>query len=212
MPVCSVSECGRATVARGLCTRHYQRLKNHGSPHVKLTLKGEPVTDRFWLRVERGAECWIWTGAKTEDGYGRLWGIDKEARAHRLSYEMNVGPIPDGLDVLHRCDTPACVRPEHLFVGTQLDNARDMHAKGRANLPARSGEHHWTKRKPDRVARGSGKTKSHLTEALVAEIRSRYARGGMSQREMARQYQLGYKNLNLILNNRTWTHAQQGTP
>ncbi len=76
--------------------------------------------------------CYLWTGKKNKNGYGRIKVNGKEQAAHRVSYAIANGAIPDGMCVLHRCDTPACVNPEHLFAGTVIDNLRDMHAKGRA--------------------------------------------------------------------------------
>ena len=80
--------------------------------------------------VERG-DCWIWTGSSTKDGYGVLTIGRKQHRAHRVAYQEFVGDIPAGNVVCHRCDTPLCIRPEHLFIGSPKDNTQDMLAKGR---------------------------------------------------------------------------------
>lgn len=91
-----------------------------------------PPVDRFWAHVAKGPECWLWSGAPTSTGYGKLafpgggW-----QSAHRFSWELHNGPVPDGLQVLHHCDVPLCVNPSHLFLGTHLDNMADMRAKGR---------------------------------------------------------------------------------
>lgn len=86
-------------------------------------------------------ECVIWPGAKSELGYGRLRHQGKTRQAHRLAYEIHVGPIADGLFVCHRCDTPSCVNPAHLFLGTARDNVLDMCAKGRENPRGRRVTH-----------------------------------------------------------------------
>jgi hypothetical protein len=78
--------------------------------------------------------CWLFTGGKSPDGYGKLKILGKTVRAHRAYYEFYVGKIPDGLLVCHSCDVPICVNPEHLWVGTQLDNERDKTEKGRRPL------------------------------------------------------------------------------
>lgn len=89
-----------------------------------------PLADRFWSKVDRSADCWLWTGARTPTGYGALHG--QERLAPRMAWTLSVGPIPMGLQVLHRCDNPPCVNPDHLWLGTQQDNMADMIAKGRA--------------------------------------------------------------------------------
>ena len=92
------------------------------------------LSDRFWQYVEREPTgCWLWTGARIHSGYGsfRLSRPPRTVVAHRLSWEMDHGPIPMGLWVLHHCDVRACVRPAHLFLGTNLDNVRDCTLKGR---------------------------------------------------------------------------------
>jgi hypothetical protein len=100
--------------------------------------KARPVAERFWEKVQKGGpdECWLWTGGSKVGGYGTLLvGSRTTGRrkvvASRLSYEINVGPIPAGLYVCHRCDTPACVNPGHLFLGDQAANMADAAAKGR---------------------------------------------------------------------------------
>lgn len=88
---------------------------------------------RFWRKVDKSGECWIWTGARAPPpwDYGKFRLDGRAVDAHRVSWEFSYGPIPDGLWVLHRCDVPGCVRPEHLFLGTAQDNSRDMMRKGR---------------------------------------------------------------------------------
>lgn len=91
--------------------------------------------ERFWSKVSCSEGCWLWTGAKTEKGYG-VFGIGKETdKAHRIAWRLSYGPIPKCIFVLHKCDTPACVRPEHLFLGTNQDNVNDMIRKGRNSPP-----------------------------------------------------------------------------
>lgn len=88
---------------------------------------------RFWRFVQKSEGCWAWTADKVTGGYGRFarGGRPKLVLAHRFSYELANGPIPDGLHVLHHCDNPPCVNPSHLWLGTDADNARDCDAKGR---------------------------------------------------------------------------------
>lgn len=85
---------------------------------------------RFLTKVYKTAECWLWKATK-RCGYGRVWYKNKLASAHRVSWELYNGVIPEDICVLHKCDVPACVNPEHLFLGTRADNAVDMLKKGR---------------------------------------------------------------------------------
>lgn len=97
-----------------------------------------PARVRFWQHVQPGSpdECWLWNNGATPNEYGQLYNAKgPKIRSHRLSFEMHHGPIPKGMHVCHRCDVKACVNPAHLFVGTQQDNMRDMHAKGRGYIP-----------------------------------------------------------------------------
>lgn len=88
------------------------------------------LEERFWAKVQKGEGCWEWQAAKT-NGYGRINVEGRAIPAHRLAYELTNGPIPQGLFVLHSCDNPGCVNPEHLRAGTALDNMLDRSARGR---------------------------------------------------------------------------------
>ena len=99
----------------------------------------EKFRKRFWDRFRFGSGivspfgvCWIWTGRKNSKGYGVVKILYKRYFTHRKAWELAYGPIPEGMNVLHKCDTPACGRPTHLFLGTQEDNMHDMKKKGRA--------------------------------------------------------------------------------
>jgi hypothetical protein len=109
--------------------------------------------ERFWKRVDRTGDCWEWQGQLSEKGYGQLQVQGKQKRAHRVSWELSNGPIPDGMVIMHRCDNPKCVRPEHLSVGTVADNNRDMQRKGRARFALLPGQRNGAAKLSDEQAR-----------------------------------------------------------
>jgi DNA (cytosine-5)-methyltransferase 1 len=126
---------------------------NHEAPIVFNTAQDV----RFWRRVEKTDTCWLWKGAVKDTGYGVFWYNQRVERAHRVSWEMHHGPIPEGKCVLHTCDVRICVNPDHLWLGDYSDNNADMADKGRGVIPLSYGEKH-------------GKAK--LSDAQVDEIRA----------------------------------------
>lgn len=103
-----------------------------------------PIAERFWAKVQKiddADSCWIWSAKTNHGGYGLITEAGAGSRtlsAHRVSYEINIGPIAEGLLVCHRCDNPPCVRPSHLFLGTNQDNIDDCIRKGRRNFQTTS--------------------------------------------------------------------------
>lgn len=142
--------------------------------------------DKYLPVTESG--CWLWLANVDEDGYGKIKVHSQQARAHRVSYELHVGLIPPGLFVLHSCDTPACVNPSHLFLGTNTDNMRDRENKKRGNHAV--GETHGSAR---------------LMPDAVLTIRARLALGE-TQQAIADDYGLARQTVGNIKTRKIWRH------
>lgn len=143
--------------------------------------------DRFHAQYDRGPTCWDWTGAVGGDGYGVLKVDGRQVRAHRHSYELHCGPVPDGMLVMHRCDRPVCVNPAHLVVGTPAENAQDSARKARR-------------------PRGARNPAAKLTEGQVLALRAEYAGGGISQRALAARYGVSPALVSYIVTRKWWAH------
>ena len=122
----------RATILKQHKEYHKAHYVPHPNPHARI-----PIEERFWRQTNKGGatECWNWTGAPNMWGYGQIRDMNgrygKKKLAHRISWNIHNGPIPNGMLVLHTCDNPLCVNPNHLWLGTHKDNNDDMMKKGR---------------------------------------------------------------------------------
>ena len=194
---CSGPECARPTVGQGLCNAHYQQ-KQKGKELTVLGLPpGADPIERFWSRVNKsgpihpvlGTPCWLWTGALMPNGYGQL-GIGpvsdhRHVYAHRYAWEITHGPIPEEIQVLHRCDVRHCCRAiDHLFLGTPGDNMDDKVAKGRQ-------------------LKGEDNPGAKLTAEQVLEIRVKRTQG-VSQAELAAEYGVSQASISLIHQRKNW--------
>lgn len=141
---CSVSHCPRPAVARTFCVKHYRAYRKYGDPTFvrQKQYHGLTVEQRFWRYVGKQRDCWEWAGYKDPNGYGRLNVDGIPQLASRVSYLIAFGDVPAGKVVCHKCDNPGCVKPDHLFIGTQSDNVVDMHRKGRARKRGLIGTNH----------------------------------------------------------------------
>jgi DNA-binding XRE family transcriptional regulator len=147
----------------------------------------DTLTERFWSKVDTTGDCWKWVGADDDRGYGQMGIILKDKfikqRAHRISYLLEHGEIPDELDCLHTCDTPSCVKPDHLFWGTHADNMRDAFRKGRRTNETTN--------------------MNKLTREQVEIIRAREILGE-HQNWLAAEYDVRSQTIWRIANNKRW--------
>lgn len=146
-----------------------------------------PLEVRFWRFVNKTETCWLWTGAHGKYGLINEHASTRTLLAHRVSWELANGPIPDDLFVLHRCDVPLCVRVDHLWLGTAKDNSHDMVAKGRS--PRNFGE-----------TNGSAK----MAWEKVRALRARHAQGGVSFAVLAEEFGIHTMTAFSIVKNKTW--------
>jgi len=158
------------------------------------------VEERFWSKVDRSAGpegCWLWTGSGDPKGYGTFWHDGRTRKAHRASWLLFKGGIPEGIWVLHRCDNPPCVNPAHLWLGTNADNVADMMRKGRDRHPLGVG--------PKRPARGAANGRAKLTEASVLAILA----DGRSHYRIAADYGVTHGVIWRIKRGERWRHLQE---
>lgn len=136
MNICKYPDCGRRVYGHGWCQMHYTRVRKHGDPDTRLRNRGSGSTEEnFWAQVEKGDECWIWTGHLYSNGYGQSWVQETKtgALAHRLAWQLTRGTIPDGMQLDHTCWNRACVNPGHLRLATSKQNSENLSGLKRNN-------------------------------------------------------------------------------
>ena len=195
---CSIPGClNTPRTGRNMCASHCHKKWRYGSPLI--CPRKPTVPGRFWSKVDKTGplhpvlgRCWVWTGGKYQNGYGMFWYKGKNRGAHRIAWEINEGVDPGELAVLHHCDNPSCVRPSHLFLGTDSDNTKDMYSKVRDGAP--EGETcHFAK----------------LTESKVQKIRNQ-CREGLSVQVVARNFDVSRSTVYRILEGTTWKFRRRG--
>lgn len=180
------------------------------------------VKKRFLSKFKKVGKCWLWTGAPLRDGYGQFQitidGVRYKERAHRLSFYIHRGIVPEGLLICHECDTPLCVNPSHLILGDFAFNAWDRERKMRSR--PQSGGQHWSRRCPEKVARGDRSgvkrhpesyrgerhSQAKLTEEQVKLIRRLYDKFGVPRRFLAKKFGLSRGNIDSIVTRKLWKH------
>lgn len=174
---------------------------------IPIALDAQTI-ERFWDQVDKNGPilredlgpCWPWTGRQLPSGYGRVKDANGQyVYAHRLSYLLDRGELNPDLDVLHRCDNPPCVRPDHHFEGTAADNAADRDTKGRTARGSRSG----AVLHPERRARGEHHGLHRLSESNVRSIRQQMA-SGESIQHIAGHFGVSRKSIYKIASGETW--------
>lgn len=141
-----------------------------------------------YIAIDLETGCWNYIGCLNEHGYGIFGILNKTYLAHRVSWKLYVGEIPKGLHVLHHCDNPRCINPEHLFLGTPKDNALDKVSK-------------------DRQTKGEVNGGAKLTDEQAAEIRFLAALGVETQEKLARRFGVSQPTVSFILSGKTWRHV-----
>lgn len=204
------ARCGVAFTAKTyevgrFCSRACNAAALNSGPRQRLE-------DRFWSKVDKSGDCWLWTGATMAGGYGKISRGGKGEGvigAHRVAWELASGvSISDGVEILHTCDTPACVRNDasgvylvngvalprhgHLASGPRSANVQDMVDKGRSGY---------------RVVRGSANGMARITEDDVRRIRARLAAGGASRKALAAELGVSVHVIHDIMRGKTWRHV-----
>lgn len=149
-----------------------------------------PFIKRFHLSFRVTPGCWLWEASGRGKGYGSIYYNNKVEQAHRVSYIVHCGPIPDGMRVLHKCDTPACVNPDHLFLGTQNDNVQDAKVKGRM-----------------RGLKGDRSPKAKLKPSDIVFIKQALVEGGITQAQLAAKFGVSQPVISAVKLGKMWTHV-----
>ncbi len=174
-PFAAPCQCGCGRHVAGRFARGHNARRQFGSPSERLAAHTEKSAD---------SDCWLWTGACDQDGYGEIYADGRHERTHRLAYVLAHGAIPPGMFVLHSCDVPACVNPDHLRLGTHAENMLDMMAR-------------------DRQSRGERRADAKLTEHDVRAIRQSPDTGVA----VGRRYQISDVMVRMIRTRKKWKHV-----
>lgn len=193
--ICIIKNCNhKKNTADGYCSMHHYRYIKYGDPLKAKYIKGHNIQGKTILeklksciKVNQKTNCWEWQRPLGTNGYGHIWINKKVVTAHRAMYKEINGDIPKGMCVCHKCDNKKCINPDHFFLGTYLDNNRDMFAKGRNG-----------------TLRGSAAPWSKLTESDVMNIR--YKEFNEKRKVLAKKYGVSQGHISSILTYNEWKH------
>jgi hypothetical protein len=187
---CEVEGCEGVHEARGLCDKHYRRLRK-GADLDAPGRYDRSLEEKFKAKCgpqDPVTGCIEWTGCRKEEGYGQINHGGKIVYTHRLAWELKHGPIPPGMEVCHSCDNPPCCNDVHLYLGTHQENMADRDAKGRGNQ-----------------VKGEDSGRSKLTTADVLKIRRLLAAGEL-QRVIAADFGVLHQTVSKIKSGKLWKH------
>lgn len=183
--------------------------KNSGKPLEKTDFS-EADQKRFWSKVKRIDDCWIWTSSKHFKGYGLFYmrgKLNRTLKAHRVSFALENGLCPEKLLICHHCDTPSCVNPQHLFSGTAFDNQRDSVNKGRAaclrdDCKERLNSLKYSPLRLSKIRRGENNHLARLTQEQVSQIRNLL--NTYTHQQIADRFRVCRATISLIIEGKTW--------
>lgn len=190
---CSIENCNKVHYGRGWCAKHYQRWRQFGNPMIvygRIMERETPEHRYFWLHVTKSADpnaCWLWNTGTDIENYGKATWENKPILAHQLSWFIEHGVMPK-MALLHSCDVPACVNPNHLREGTCKENSEDSVQRGR-NI------------------KGSRHPLAVLTESKVRRIKRLLQQGRLSQRAIADQFKVNKSKISHINTGISWKHV-----
>jgi hypothetical protein len=188
-----VDGCSGEFGTRGLCSKHYERWRRLDSPNIltgsnnTFLLQDRTLRDRLYAQVKSNGTCLEWTGYRDKNGYGRMSINNIPILTHRIAWEIENGPIPKGMHVLHKCDNPPCIKISHLFLGNQAINNQDCVQKGRDKKRGLRGEDH---------------NQAKLTEDQAMEIRASDEQG----KTLAERYGVTQTTISEIQKGKSWQH------
>jgi hypothetical protein len=188
---CTIPDCDLDSpyYAKGYCRKHYDRIRSHGAPDLGRRKPNPDQIGRLLSHTRREGDCLVWTARRNTSGYGQMQTKDFGASAHRHSYRLFKGDIPEGMVVRHTCDNPPCVNPEHLIVGTDADNIRDRDTR-------------------NRTARGQRNGGARLSWDEVLEIRNLLDAGHLQQ-PLADRFGVGQTTISRIKRRTHWVEEKR---